>query len=244
MPTRPAPPLLGSRPSSPAEFAVLASGGRWQLAPHLALLNRFLLDLAGGAVTRLLVTMPPRHGKSMFTSQYFPAWYLGTFPDDRVILASYEADFAAEWGGKVRDLMGEYGPSLFGLDVNPATTASARWDLKGHLGGMKTAGVGGPITGKGADLLVIDDPIKNSEEAGSEVRRGAIWDWYRSTARTRLEPGGRVLLIQTRWHCDDLAGRILESAAESGEPWVVLKVPALSDGPDVYAEVTRYSPAA
>lgn len=241
---RPGDPPFQGRPSSPAEFAVRASGGRWQLAPHLALLNRFLLDLAAGAITRLLVTMPPRHGKSEFCSKFFPGWFLGTFPDYRVILASYEADFAAEWGGKVRDLMGEFGPAAFDLEVNPATTASARWDLKGHFGGMKTAGVGGPITGKGADLLVIDDPIKNAEEAGSAVRREAIWDWYRSTARTRLEPGGRVLLIQTRWHADDLAGRILESAAESGEPWVVLKVPALSDGPDVYAEVTRYSPAA
>lgn len=94
------------------------------------------------------------------------------------------------------------------------------------------------------NCLIIDDPIKNHEEASSEVRREALWDWYRSTARTRLEPGGRVLLIQTRWHTDDLAGRILASAESSGEPWVVLKIPALSDGPDVYAEVTRYNSAA
>lgn len=613
---RPSEPDPTPPAATPADFAVLASRGQWTPAPHLLLLNYFLLEMAAGACPRLLVTMPPRHGKSMLTSQYFPAWYLGTYPEDRVILASYEADFAAEWGRKVQDLIQEWGPSVFGVSVDPATTAASRWNLKGHLGGMKTAGVGGPLTGSGANCLsgetlittrigeipvsslvrsrslpkvlafdhrtgrpcwrpvvatrestvdelyevetvggrriratgehrfyvqgrgyrpasllapgdrlavpsqesiqqdmrpvrpaqgrpggglpgllrpdpqddpdpdvcpvqrglpeaavrlregvaeagrggllllrglfrgrprgqerpevpavlqadargevapllfgrvpaggpvrgqgaqgdrlsgvrgavpaevgegdllraglrrqgpfdedgrggqlafqgreelrplvpsdapadprsgrvrlrglpawgglpglamgpegdlqiepggpsrqrgsdrqparesghalldvprdppqvafdavavvrrvrspghrvydlqveglrnfvagevlvhnclIIDDPIKNHEEASSEVRREALWDWYRSTARTRLEPGGRVLLIQTRWHTDDLAGRILASAESSGEPWVVLKIPALSDGPDVYAEVTRYNSAA
>jgi predicted phage terminase large subunit-like protein len=215
-----------------AGFARLASGGRWLLPPHLAVLNRKLMAVASGRCRRLLVTMPPRHGKSQFCSQYYPAFYLGSFPDRRVILASYEADFAAGWGRKVRDLLQEHGPGVFGVSVRRDSTAANRWGVEGRPGGMDTAGVGGPITGKGADLLVIDDPVKNAEEAASPTFRAKTWDWYASTAYTRLEPGGAVVLIQTRWHADDLAGRILAGADSGGEPWDVLNLPALAEDAD------------
>ncbi len=222
---------------NPAEFAHRASGGRWICAPHLELLNRSLMDVASGVIKRLMICMPPRHGKSEFTSKYFPAWYLGTFPDRRIILTSYEAEFAKEWGRKVRDILQEHGQSYFGVSVRPDTSAANRWNLTGRAGGMVTSGVGGPITGKGADLLIIDDPVKNAEEADSETYRNRAWEWYTSTAYTRLEPGGALILIQTRWHEDDLAGRILEAMEGGGEQWHVLSLPALSETGEVFAEM-------
>jgi predicted phage terminase large subunit-like protein len=176
--------------------------------------------------------MPPRHGKSEFTSKYFPAWYLGTFSDRRVILTSYEADFAASWGRKVRDILDEAGPEYFGVSVRPDSSAADRWDVVGHDGGMNTAGVGGPITGKGAHLLLIDDPVKNAEEANSPTYREKAWEWFKSTAYTRLEPGAAIILIQTRWHEDDLAGKVLSHAKATGEAWDVLNLSAVAGKDD------------
>jgi predicted phage terminase large subunit-like protein len=215
---------------TPAGLAIRASRGRWTLAPHLRLLNERLLAAARGERPRLMICMPPRHGKSEFASKYFPAWFLGTFPDRRVILTSYEADFAATWGRKVRDVLEGHG-DLFGVRVRKDSAAANRWDLEGYDGGMATAGVGGPITGRGAHLMIIDDPVKNAEEAASETYRNRAWDWYASTAYTRLEPGGIIVLIQTRWHEDDLAGRILAHDASRGE-WDVLNLPAQAEPDD------------
>ena len=175
--------------------------------------------------------MLPTHNSSL-TSAYYPAWYLGTFPDRRVILGSYEHDFAMSWGQKARDILAEWGPHIWGPGVSKERRASDDWQTTG-TGGMICAGVGGPITGRGADLLIIDDPVKSAEEANSETYRNRAWDWYRATAYTRLEPGGAVLLIQTRWHEDDLAGRILAHRSEDGEPWEVLTLPALAEGGDL-----------
>lgn len=173
--------------------------------------------------------MPPRHGKSELCCKYLPAWYLGTFPDRRVIVAGYGDRFAAEWGQKARDVMVEHGQSVFGVKVRSDSKASDDWKIEGHEGGMKTTGVGGPLTGRGADLLIIDDPVKNAEEAASQVYRDKTWDWWQSTAFTRLEPGGCIIVIQTRWHEDDLLGRILRQADELNEPWRVLTLPAIND---------------
>lgn len=174
--------------------------------------------------------MPPRHGKSELCSKYFPAWFVGTFPDRRVILCSYEAGFAADWGGKARDVLLEHGQA-FGVKVREDRSARDDWGLEGADGGMVTAGVGGAITGRGANLLVIDDPVKNSEEADSEVYREKVWRWWTSTAYTRLEPNGSALLIMTRWHDDDLAGRLLrqDENEPDGDPWEVVNLPAIAE---------------
>jgi predicted phage terminase large subunit-like protein len=176
--------------------------------------------------------MPPRHGKSEFASKYFPAWYLGKFPDRRVILTSYEAKFAASWGRKARGLLERDGPRFWDVRLRRDSKAADHWDIAGRDGGMDTTGIGGPLTGRGAHLLLIDDPVKNAEQANSETYRQKTWDWYTSTAYTRLEPGGAIILIMTRWHLDDLAGRILANAAESGEHWEVLNLPALANEND------------
>lgn len=216
------------RAMSPAKFANSASKGRWYCPPHLALLNQKMMAVAQRRIFRQATFMPPRHGKSEFRSKWFPAWYLGTFPDRRVILASYNADFAAEWGQKVRDILESVGEEFFGIRVRQDRRASDNWGIVGHDGGMQTCGIGGALTGRGADLLLIDDPVKDAEEAMSPTMRNRAWDWYASAADTRLEPGGAICLTMTPWNADDLGGRILER--EDGL-WDVLRLPALPDRP-------------
>ncbi len=179
---------------------------------------------------RLIISEPPRHGKSYFLSGYVPAWYLGTFPDARVMFGSYEADFAAQWGRRSRSLLEEHG-HLFGVNVSPASSAANRWDIAGAEGGMQTAGVGGPFTGKGAHLLIVDDPVKGYEEAASETWREKTWEWWLQNAYTRLEPGGAAIVIGTRWHEDDLIGRILANQG-GGESWREVRLPALAEDGD------------
>jgi predicted phage terminase large subunit-like protein len=217
---------------SPASFASLTSKGRWKWVPHLDLANETFLRIVRGEINRLLITMPPRHGKSEFFSTECPAWYTCSFPDNRVILASYAAEFAATWGRKSRGLVAEFGLPLFGVQLRSDSKAADAWEIEGHQGGMQTCGVGGPLTGKGANLLIIDDPVKNAEEANSELIRENTWEWYKSTAYTRLEPGGAIVLIQTRWHEDDLAGRILAHAKETGEEWTIINLPAFAEPGD------------
>ena len=219
---------------SPVDLAKIDTDYKYQAPAHLLELNRLLLQICEGKIFRLAVFMPPRHGKSELISKYFPAYYLATHPDNRVILASYEADFAARWGRNARDVLEEHGSSFKNnVAIDNKSAANNRWDLNDHQGGMMTAGIGGPITGKGADLLIIDDPIKNSEEANSQTIRDKTWDWYQSTAYTRLEPKGSIILVMTRWHEDDLAGRILNKKYHQDTQWTVLNLPAIAEEDDI-----------
>lgn len=218
---------------SPAHFAIAASKGSWIPAPHLRYLNQALLKVETVGNQRILICMPPRHGKSEFASKYFPGYFIGKFPNKRVILASYEAEFASSWGRKVRDLLNDNGERLFNVKVRQDTKAADRWEVNKHGGGMQTTGVGGALTGKGGDLLICDDPIKNSEEANSELVKQKLWEWYQTTFFTRREPGGSIILIQTRWSESDLAGRVLERAKETGEVWTVISFPAFAEENDL-----------
>lgn len=215
---------------SPAFLAYKLSKGEWQPADHLLLLNKYLVEVATGKIKNLMIFMPPRHGKSELTSKYFPAWYLSRFPNKRVILTSYEADFAASWGYKVRDLVHEYGKSVLGIQLSPDSSARDDWNLYKKKGGMVTAGVGGAITGKGADLFIIDDPVKNSEQANSKTYQEKALDWYKSTAHTRLEPDGSMIIIQTRWNDADLSGALL---SEEPDKWTVISLPAFAEENDL-----------
>jgi len=202
------------------------------MAPHINILNKKLLDVAGGRIKRLIVNMPPRHGKSELISKYFPAWYLGTFPDKRIILVSYEAGFAASWGRKSKELLEEYGESLFGIKLNRLSNSAYRWDILNREGGLNATGVGGAITGKGANILIIDDPVKNDEQANSKTYRDKTYDWFRATAYTRLEPDGAIIIVMTRWHFDDLAGRLINNP-DSDDKWEVLSFPAIAKENDI-----------
>lgn len=238
------------------------SNGRWVRAKHHAFLNQalvylearkapagFLRRLAASraiaadvadddevAFTRLIVEMPPRHGKSELDSKYFPAWYLGRNPTHHFMEASYEADFARSWGRKTRDLLEVYGQEQFGVTVGKKTSAADDWELEGEgMGGMLTAGVGGAMTGRGANALHIDDPVKNAQEAASPTIQERNFDWWRSTAYTRLEtaPDGRegiVLVTTTRWNAADLVGKILtdEELLDDTEVWFTLELAAIA----------------
>lgn len=158
----------------------------------------------------LLVTVPPRNGKSQQCSIDFPAYYLGRNPEKEVIIASYSYDLAQDFGGKTRAKVDSLAFKEIFPEVSLKEDEKARGQWKTNKGGSYTsAGVGGAITGKGADIFFIDDPIKNREEAESETYREKTWDWFTSTAFTRLAPGGVMVIILTRWNLDDIAGRIL-----------------------------------
>ena len=176
--------------------------------------------------------MIPTHNSEM-VSKYFPVWFLGRYPDKNVLFASYESDFAASWGQKARDCMQEHGREIFNLSVHPTVASASRWGLNHRTGEMKTAGAGAGLTGKGADLMIIDDIIKGAETALSKTQRDKIWSWYQSECFTRLEPGGSIILIQTRWNADDLTGRVLEQAKITGEDWFVLNLPAIAEENDI-----------
>ena len=176
----------------------------------------------------LLVFEPPRHGKSQQISIDFPAWYLGRNPTKEVITASYSGDLAQDFGGKTREkvMSAEYQHIFPSVSLRADEKSRGKWrTLEG--GSYTAVGVGGPITGRGANILLIDDPIKNSEEARSEVYRDKIWEWFTSTAFTRLEPNGVVIIIMTRWHIDDLAGHIINDPSLS-ELCKIISLPAIA----------------
>jgi len=160
----------------------------------------------------LMVFMPPRHGKSEECTINFPAWYLGRNPDKEIITASYSSDLAVKFGGKTRDLVnGRTYKNIFAnVTLKKGEEGKAEW-MTNSNGSYVSVGVGGATTGKGANVFLIDDPIKNAEESESEVFREKVWDWFLSVVWTRLEPNGVVIIILTRWHLDDLAGRILKN---------------------------------
>jgi predicted phage terminase large subunit-like protein len=211
---------------TPDGFAWVASEGKQLRPPHIKYLGQRLADAVAEGSRRICITMPPRHGKSHLTSWWFPTWYLWRFPDRRVILTSYEAEFASSWGRMTRNLLEElHLKGITDFTLADDSKSADRWETsKG--GGMMTAGVGGPILGRGGNILICDDPIKNAEEAQSETYRNKTWDWFRTTFLTRLEPNGVVVVIQQRWHEDDLMGRILTSDETKGD-WELIDFPAL-----------------
>ena len=217
--------------SQPAGLAILHSQGQWMFPAHLQLLNQKLLQVASGKIKRLIINMPPQHGKSEFTSKYFPVWYLATHPDKKVILCSYETNYAISWGRKARDVFDECVPEYFGTKRNMRVNIQGNWETsKG--GYMYCVGVGGGITGRGADVFIIDDPVKNNEQAMSQVYRDKTVDWFQSVASTRLSPGASIIIIMTRWHPDDLAGRLISQDKLGGDKWEVISLPAIAEDND------------
>jgi predicted phage terminase large subunit-like protein len=199
-------------------------------------LEQFSKDVVEKKSPRLMLFMPPRHGKSTLASIAFPAWHLGRNPNHEFISCSYSGSLAMGFSRKVRQLLREptY-KTAFPTRLDPDSQSAEAW-LTSDGGGYVAAGVGGGITGKGAHILLIDDPVKNREDAESQNNRDANWDWYTSTAYTRLAPGGGVLVILTRWHDDDLAGRLLKAASEGGDHWEVVKYPALAEEDEEFRE--------
>lgn len=201
-------------------------------------LEKFVKDVERGLAPRLMLFMPPRHGKSTISSQYLPAWALGQHPEYEIIVSSYAVSLPIGFSRKVRAVLRDPGyREMFPKTVLDKDSQSAENWLTTRGGGFNAAGVGGGITGKGAHILIVDDPVKDAQEADSETSRQSVWDWWGSTAYTRLAPGGGVLVIQTRWHDDDLSGRLIaqmnaekKEAEETGDhnydQWEVVSYPA------------------
>jgi predicted phage terminase large subunit-like protein len=195
-------------------------------APHHRRLMAALDAVSRGETDRLMVLMPPGSAKSTYVSVLFPAWYLGRHPRAALIMACHTDSLASHFGRRTRALVQEYGAALE-YRLTPDERAASRWRTT-RGGEYFGAGIRGPITGRRADLAIIDDPVKSWAEADSPMCREHAWDWYRTDLLPRLKPRGRVVLVMTRWHQDDLGGRILEM--EPG--WTVLRLPALAVPPD------------
>lgn len=198
--------------------------------PHIEKLAGRLEAVERGELRRLIVSMPPRHGKSLLVSHLFPAWYLGRNPGKQFISAAYNAEKAGDYGQAARNVVGsgEYGKLFPSGGLAEDSRAAGRWLTK-EGGVYVAAGVGTAVTGRGAHVFSIDDPVKDRADAESETVRNGVWDWFRSTAYTRLEPNGSIILTSTRWHEDDPAGRILTEATED---WEVINFPALAKAED------------
>jgi predicted phage terminase large subunit-like protein len=201
---------------------------RFEMAHHHRLVVEKLEAVERGEIDRLMIFLPPRHGKSLITSQLFPPWYLGGHPDRSVIAASYGAELALDFGRRVRNFVADPLQAAVFPSCKLATdsTAAHRFNLMAG-GAYYAVGAGGPLTGRGADLLLIDDPIKSDVQAYSALERRSLQSWYETVAYTRLQPGAAIVLIQTRWHEDDLAGWLLREHADDG--WAVLTLPAIAE---------------
>jgi predicted phage terminase large subunit-like protein len=222
---------METRLSDPATFATACSYGQWLPYRHLVHTSeRIVAMIEQDTCDCLIVEQPVRHGKSELCSRWTPAWYILRH-GGRVGLASYEADFAETHSRRAREIVSEWGGE-FGVQIDNRSKAAHRWDIEHSRAGMWAAGAGGPITGKGADLLIVDDPIKNGEDAASAVMREHLWEWWRSTFLTRRDtPKAKVIVIMSRWHTDDLVARIL--AATQGMRVERLRLPALAEENDV-----------
>ncbi len=187
---------------TPAGWAIKTTQGRWKPSRHLILIQKALMALETGEIENLILTLPPRHGKSEFVTRAFPGWWLGNHPHDEVVITSYEATLATDFGGNVRDSMEEYGQEVFGLGIRSNRRASKNWRLEGldsegkkATGGLRATGLGGGLAGRGGDLIIIDDPIKNALQAQSETFRKGLWEGYLSTVYTRKSPTARQIVV-------------------------------------------------
>lgn len=200
---------------------------------HHTILADALERVANGTLKRLIVNMPPRHGKSELVTVNFPAWVMGRDRDLTIITTAYGSGLAEEFGRKVRNIMDD--PSyrlLFDTRLSEDSKARGRFSTNGR-GAYIAVGMNGVATGKGAKILIIDDPVKNREEADSEVISETIWNNYQGTFRPRLTPDGAVIIVMTRWRDNDLTGRILEQQTMSnGENWEVITLPAIAEKDD------------
>ena len=185
--------------------------------------------VAAGSLKRLIINMPPRHTKSEFASFLLPSWFLGKFPEKKIIQTAHTAELAVGFGRKVRNLVSSdvYG-RVFDTKLSSDSKAAGRWNT--HLGGDYFAiGVGGAVTGKGADLLIIDDPHSEQEaKQGNPAVFDQVYEWYTSGPRQRLQPGGAIIIVMTRWSKRDLTGQILKNQVKEGvDQWEIIDFPAI-----------------
>ncbi len=231
---------------SPIGLAHLVTSGgiRYIAHPVHQLLNTVYLNMAAAATNpadasleqwrRVIIALPPRMGKSEIFSVFGPVWFLGNWPALNVGVITYEATFSEGFGRKARNILETYGSPVWGVGVDPRSSAADWWatvdarNPRRTLGGtMRAFGIGGAAMGKGFNMISIDDPLKNSQEALSKTIRDSQYDWFQTTAKTRLEPGGVIVIVMQRWHEDDLAGRLMreEGTIYNGGAWTPIILP-------------------
>lgn len=213
---------------------VLQTMRSYQEARHHRLIMNALTLLEQGVITRLIINMPPRHGKSELVSVRFPAWFLGRHPDQDIIHVSYGSDLSNDFSRRVRALVRDdltYRSLFPKLELDPERQRVNDWRLL-NGGGFRSVGTGGGISGHGADLLIIDDPHKEGELTPTVLNQ--VFEWYSSGARTRLMPGGKILICMTRWDLRDLVGQVVRVANKSAEAdqWHILELPGLIETED------------
>ena len=187
--------------------------------------------VVAGKLKRLIINMPPRHTKSEFASYLLPAWFLGRYPEKKVIQTAHTAELAVGFGRKVRNLVGDedYQKVFPGVSLRQDSKAAGRWNTNSE-GEYFAIGVGGAVTGKGADLLVVDDPHSEQEARSPDPSvYDPVYEWYTSGPRQRLQPGGSIVIVMTRWHQRDLAGQILKASQQryGSDEWEVIQLPAI-----------------
>jgi predicted phage terminase large subunit-like protein len=212
-----------SRFATPGELACKLDPRTVQ-TPALDLVDKALVDLAEKRTKRLIISIAPQEGKSERVSRRFPLWMLLRNPDLRIAISSYEASRARRWGRTIRNDIKAH-PEL-GLKISSDRSAAYDWGLDGSDGSVYCVGVGGALTGSPVDLMIIDDPHKGHKEADSATQRDDAWEWWTGTVRTRFSADTPIVLIMTRWHEDDLAGRLIRDDSAS---WTVINIPARAD---------------
>lgn len=205
-------------------YCELVHYGRWKAYKVHKLLCEKLEEILAGKQKKIIIEMPPRHGKSNTVSETFPSRYLMQYPDNKVIITSRDDNLAERFGLLNRRKFTEWGEKLFGLRVSKDNASKTVWSIEGHAGGLLAAPILGGITGNGANLLIVDDPVKNRQEADSETIREKIWSEWHDTLLTRLEGNASIIVIMTRWHDDDLVGRLI---IEGG--WDVIRLPVVCE---------------
>ncbi len=213
---------------TPATLAMKTSMGRWIAAKHLAYISKIVATELHKGNARIIVSMPPRHGKSEFLSVNVPIWVLDRWPDWRIIMTSYGVELSADFSRKARDTILDEENSFLNVKIRDDARSVTNF-ITHERGGIVAAGVGGPITGKGMNLGGVDDYVKNAEDALSETNRQKVWDWYRTTFYTRLEPNGNIIVTATRWDLDDLIGRLLKYTLEE---YQYVRLPAFAEDDD------------
>ncbi|PKL77846.1 MAG: hypothetical protein CVV25_13430 [Ignavibacteriae bacterium HGW-Ignavibacteriae-4] len=198
----------------------------WASPKHINFIEENLLKLYRRDIKKLIINIPPRHGKSQLVTKIFPLWWLLNKPSDRIIIAAYNSTLAEYFGREVLDLYKQVSGE-FGLELSHSQKSKSEF-VTNRNGSISAVGVGGSLTGKGANLIIVDDPIKNDAEANSPEARDKIYEWFNATLLTRLEPNGVIILVMTRWHEDDLAGRLLKQ-----KKWDRIILPAIGENNDL-----------
>lgn len=192
----------------------IGSTARWKASPFHHLLcqrvQRFIERESDAPYDILVINTPPQHGKSMTVTETLPSWYLGKYPENWVLEVSYNTEFAQRFGKRNKEKVEQFGGDIFGIELSKSTRGAEEWELSNNVGGMKSCGFNGGITGRKGNLIIIDDPVKSASEARSESYRNKIRNSWYQDIRTRTHPGSKIIVIMTRWHEEDLAGIMID----------------------------------